>query len=105
MQPETRVVKAIVTALERAAPGVVCVKIHGSQYMPKGFPDLLIVLPGGETVYLEVKVPGRTDGPWDNGLQLAQIRWLWKLGETGARCSYADSPAGAVAFVLGRSHD
>lgn len=101
-QPETRVVAAIRRALE--AEGCIVVKIHGSQYMPEGFPDLLIVCPWGETVYLEVKVPGRTDGPWSNGLQPMQLRWLWKLGQAGARCSYADSPEGALAFVLGRSH-
>lgn len=97
-QPETRVVHAIRRMLEDA--GCVVVKIHGSQYMPEGFPDLLVVCPWGETVYLEVKVPGRTDGPWGNGLQPMQLRWLWQLGAQGARVSYADNPVSALRFVL-----
>lgn len=98
MGPESRLVGAIRRSLE--ARGCCVVKVHGSQYMPEGFPDLVIVLPGGETVYLEVKVPGRTDGPWRNGLAPMQLRWLWKLGELGARVSWAESVEQAVRFVF-----
>lgn len=98
-QPETRVVAAIVRMLEAA--DCVVVKMHGSAYMPGGFPDLLIIRPDGETVYLEVKVPGRTDGPAGVGLAAAQLGWLWRLGRQGCRVGWADSPASARWVLLG----
>lgn len=113
MQPETLVVKKIRAALE--ARGALVVKIHGSQYMPEGFPDLIVVLPPrlrwldagspagwlpGESVFIEVKTPGRSDGPWACGVSLMQLRWLWKLGAQGARCTIAESAAEAVAFCF-----
>lgn len=100
MQPESVVVARIRRALE--ARGCLTVKMHGSRFMPEGFPDLLVVLPGGETVYLEVKVPGRTDGPWGCGLSAMQLRWLWKLGAQGCRVSFADSATDAIAFCIGQ---
>lgn len=97
-QPETVVVGSIRRALE--ARGCLVVKMHGSAFTRKGFPDLLVVLPGGETAYLEVKVPGRTDGPAGNGLSALQVRWLRVLAEQGARCGHASSVAEALE-VLG----
>ena len=100
MQPESRVVRDIRKALE--ARGCIVVKVHGSRYMPLGFPDLLVVVPGGETCYLEVKVPGRTDGPWGCGVDVAQLRWLWKLGAAGSRVGVVDDDRGALALVFDR---
>lgn len=98
-QPESVVVAAIVRALE--ARGCIAVKMHGSQYMPKGFPDLLVVKPGGAMVLLEVKVPGRTDGPAGNGLAAVQLAWLWRLAVQGASCGHADDVPGALLVVFG----
>lgn len=98
-QPESRVVKRISDALEDR--GCIVVKIHGSQYMPKGFPDLLVVKPGGAVVLLEVKVPGRTDGPAGNGLEAVQLAWLWRLAMQGASCGHADDVPGALLVVFG----
>jgi hypothetical protein len=96
-QPESRLVDKIRRRLEQA--GCVVVKIHGSQYMPEGFPDLVVVRPDGVTCYLEVKVPGRTDGPAGVGLSAMQLRWLWKLAAQGACCGVVMSVAEAEQVV------
>lgn len=98
-QPETQVVNAIRRELERR--GCVVVKMHGSAFSRKGFPDLLVVRGDGVTVYLEVKVPGRVDGPAGNGLSALQLRWLRVLEGQGAPVGWADSVDGAVAVVFG----
>jgi hypothetical protein len=96
-QPESRLVEKIRSALE--GRGCVVVKIHGSRYMPEGFPDLVVVLPGGSVAFVEVKVPGRVDGPAGVGLSAMQLRWLWKLGSQGAVVGWADTVEDAVSIV------
>lgn len=107
-QPESRLVERIRAALE--AHGCVVVKIHGSRYMPEGFPDLVVVCGpdtvgaageslAGRTAFVEVKVPGRVDGPAGVGLSAMQLRWLWKLGAQGAVVGWASSPAEAEHVV------
>lgn len=97
--PETRIVKKITEALE--ARGCIVVKIHGSAYMPKGFPDLVVVRPDGVTAYVEVKQPGRTDGPQGNGVTMKQCEWLWRLGEQGCIVGWAASVSEALGVVFG----
>lgn len=94
MGPETRVVHAIRAALELR--GCIVLKLHGNRYMPSGVPDLLIARPDGCTVWLEVKQPGRTDGPQGDGLSALQHRWLAKLGALGVPCGHAESVAEAL---------
>lgn len=96
-QPETTVVNSIRRALE--ARGCLVVKMHGSAFSRKGFPDLLVIRPDGVTCYLEVKVPGRTDGPAGNGLSALQLRWLRVLGEQGAIAGVADDVDSALAVL------
>lgn len=107
-QPESRVVDAIRRRLESA--GCIVVKIHGSRFMPEGFPDLVVVCGpdtvgaagedvAGRVAFVEVKVPGRTDGPGGCGLSTMQLRWLWRLGSQGAVCGVASSPAEAEHVV------
>ncbi len=97
--PETLLVGEIRQSLEAA--GCIVLKIHGSKYMPAGFPDLVVVRPDGRTVFVEVKIPGRTDGPAGIGLSAIQMSWLWRLGVQGASCGWVDSVAGARSLVLG----
>lgn len=99
-QPETVVVRAIRRAL--VARGCEVVKMHGSQYMPEGFPDLLVIRPDGVVAFVEVKVPGRTDGPAGNGLSRMQLWWLLKLAVAGHRCGSADCAADAELVAWGR---
>ena len=49
-----------------------------------GVPDRLVILPGGETVYIEVKRPGGKTTP-------LQDRHLRILREQGCRCYVVDS--------------
>lgn len=97
VQPETKVVNAIAARLERA--GCICVKMHGSAYSSRGFPDLLVIRPDGLTIYLEVKVPGRTDGPAGNGMSAAQVGWARKLARQRAPWGVADNPDDASRIV------
>lgn len=92
--PETRLVGRIGDALE--ARGCIVVKIHGSRFMPKGFPDLVVVRPDGTTCFVEVKQPGRTDGPAGDGVSAIQLSWLWRLGAQGTPVGYADSVEDAM---------
>lgn len=108
-QPESLVVSAIVHALggrdgmgtgSNPGRGCLCVKMHGSVYSRTGFPDLVIIRPDGVTVYLEVKVPGRTDGPLRNGVEPAQLSWGRRLRKRGAIWGWADSVASAISVVF-----
>ena len=105
-QPETNVSNAIRRRLGGpkmdGTGGLRCitVKMHGSAYTRKGFPDLLVVRPDGVTVYLEVKVPGRTDGPEGDGLSPLQLRWQRELAKRGAIVGHADSIESALEVVF-----
>lgn len=98
--PESKVVKACRLALE--ARGCIVVKMHGNQYMPEGFPDMLVVRPDGQIALIEVKQPGRTDGPAGDGLAALQLRWLRELACRGAICGSCDSANDAVRIAFGR---
>lgn len=98
MASETVLVGKIRKALE--AQGCIVVKMHGSRFMPEGFPDLVVIGPDGSTCFLEIKVPGRTDGPESNGLSAMQLWWLRKLSDQGARCGHADSVEAAIGIVF-----
>jgi hypothetical protein len=54
-QPESRLQREIQTAVKRR--GAFCFKIHGSEYMMAGLPDLIICY-RGRFIGLEVKMPG-----------------------------------------------
>lgn len=97
--PETKVTKKIKLALEKR--GAIVVKLHGNQYTRAGFPDLLVIAPGGRVAFVEVKVPGRTDGPAGNGLSALQVRWLSRLSGMGHRAGHAATPDEALAVVFG----
>lgn len=107
VQPETKVVDAIRTHLGgksgmgKGGLGCVVVKMHGSAFSRDGFPDLLVIRPDGVTVYVEVKVPGRTDGPLGNGVEPAQLAWGRRLSRQGAVWGWATSAAEAEALVFG----
>lgn len=97
-QPESLVVGAIGRRLESL--GCLVVKMHGSAFSSRGFPDLLVIRPDGLTVYVEVKVPGRVDGPAGNGLSAAQVSWGRRLRRVGAPWGWADSPDAAELLVF-----
>lgn len=57
-QPEAHISRAIQKALR--AQGIFCFKVHGSEYMPAGLPDIIACV-DGIFVGFEVKVPGKRD--------------------------------------------
>ena len=70
--------------------GCYTLKIHGSAYMPAGFPDLLVINKG--RVYcIEVKVPGKNATP----LQEERMR---QLREHGCPCTVARSVEDVEVF-------
>lgn len=97
-QPESLVVDAVARRLERR--GCLCVKMHGSAFSSRGFPDLLVVRADGLTVYLEIKVPGRTDGPAGNGMSAAQVGWARRLARQEAPWGVADNADDAERIVV-----
>lgn len=97
-QPETIVVGAVSRHLEKL--GCLVVKMHGSAFSRKGFPDLLVIRPDGVTVYLEVKVPGRRDGPLQNGVSAAQLSWGRKLRRANATWGWAATPEESARVVF-----
>lgn len=101
-QPESIVVGAVSRRLERE--GCLVVKMHGSAFSSRGFPDLLVVRSDGLTVFLEVKVPGRTDGPAGNGMSAAQVSWARRLARLGAPWGVCDNPDEASRIVHGAKY-
>lgn len=55
-QPEARISRAILKAFRIA--GIYCFKVHGSEYMVAGLPDIIACV-DGIFVGFEVKVPGK----------------------------------------------
>lgn len=110
-QPETLVVGAIRRHLGgpkgdgRGGLGCLVVKMHGSAFSREGFPDLLVIRPDGLTVYVEVKVPGRVDGPLGNGVSAAQASWGRRLRRQRARWGWADCPEAAERLVFPERFD
>lgn len=100
MQPESVVAKACADHLRKL--GCIVVKMHGDQYMPEGFPDLLVIRPDGQAAFVEIKVPGRTDGPAGDGLAALQLRWLLRLACLGAIAGSATSAKESELIVFGR---
>lgn len=57
-QPESRLSRKIQTAIR--ARGYFCFKVHGSEFMMAGLPDI-IVCAAGLFIGLETKMPGKRD--------------------------------------------
>jgi Holliday junction resolvase len=57
-QPEAKLSRKIMNALR--AEGYFCFKVHGSEYMMAGLPDI-IVCAKGYFIGLETKMPGKRD--------------------------------------------
>lgn len=108
-QPETVVVGAIRRHLggrdgmgvgDDPGLGCIVVKNHGSEFAREGYPDLTVVRPDGLVVFIEVKVPGRTDGPLHNGVSAMQFKWGRRLLKQGARWGWATNPHEAEKLVF-----
>lgn len=57
-----------------------------------GVPDRIVILPNGQTVYVEMKAPGKL-------LQPLQVHWAKKLTKLGHRVYKIDSPKGIEKFI------
>lgn len=69
--------------------GFLCLKLTPST---PGVPDRLVVLPGGVSVFVEVKAPGCSP-------RAAQRHWHAVLADMGHRVCVVDHPAAARALV------
>jgi hypothetical protein len=58
----------------------------------RGVPDRIVLLPGVQTVFVELKAPGKT-------LEPLQIRWAFILKALGYKHYVIDSQAGIDQFV------
>jgi hypothetical protein len=76
VKPETVIENKVVHWAE--SRGLVAIKLQATRGARTGWPDRLFVLPGGEHVYVEFKVPGAVPTP----LQLRRHEQLRALGAT-----------------------
>lgn len=58
----------------------------------RGVPDRIVILPGGQTVFVEMKAPGKP-------LEPLQIRWASILKRMGHRVYKIDSAEGIEKFI------
>lgn len=58
----------------------------------RGVPDRIVILPGGRTVYVEMKAPGKP-------LEPLQVRWAKILREMGHQVYKIDSNEGIDKFI------
>ena len=87
--PETLLTKKIVSALQ--AMGCMCIKFHASGFTIAGVPDL-IVMRGGETVWLEIKTPTGSCSKIQENRHIQMRRY-------GAKIAVVRSPEEAMEFV------
>lgn len=59
----------------------------------RGVPDRLVILPGGRTIYVELKAPGKPMRPM-------QKRWRRKLEELGHQHYKIDNETDVDRFIL-----
>ena len=87
--PETGLTKKIVSHLQGF--GCMCIKFHASGFTIAGVPDL-IVIRGGETVWLEIKTP-------TGKLSKIQEHRHIQMRRYGAKIATVRSPEEALEFV------
>jgi len=93
---ESRIVRTIldgVDARRRAGCPIKAVKFHGSRYVEAGTPDLHITV-AGRSVWIEVKVPGKTT-------TRLQRQRLAEWAAVGAVVGVAETVAQAQAIIDG----
>ncbi len=90
-QPETRVQQAIQKAIKPR--GWFVFKVHGSEYMMAGLPDLIICAEG-LFIGLEVKVPDKRDNT-----SARQDYVHEKIREAGGAAHVVCSPAEAIDLI------
>lgn len=88
-QPEARISRAILTELRAA--GIFAFKVHGSEYMMSGLPDVIACV-DGIFVGFEVKVPGKRNNTSDVQKQVHQLIKAAK-GYPFVVCSAAEAMA------------
>lgn len=91
MGPEKKVENEIKKYLDRI--GAYYVKIHGSAFMPAGTPDILVCLPGGKFMGIEVKKPG---GGVVSPLQALKLKIINNCGGIGIVAECVDDVKYAI---------
>ena len=90
-QPEAKLSRKIMEALR--LEGYFCFKVHGSEYMMAGLPDI-IVCAEGLFIGLETKMPGKRDNTSPR-----QVRVHEQIREAGGSASVVCSVAEALRVV------
>ena len=90
-QPESRLQRKIQDAIK--AEGYFVFKVHGSEYMMAGLPDL-IVCADGLFIGLEVKLPSTR-----NNTSARQDYVHWLIKESGGVAQVVCSPAEAIKAI------
>lgn len=85
---ESAVEKKLKKKIEKL--GGLCLKFHPES--KSGMPDRLVILPGGQMYWVELKKPGEKARP----LQLKRKKQLEALG---CKCFIVDSPESLNAFI------
>ena len=74
MTPEGRLLKRVSEFARRE--GLTTLRLSFARGVVNGWPDLLLLIPGGRPIFLELKAPGKTPTP----LQILRISNLMEWG-------------------------
>lgn len=77
--------------------GASTVRLSFARGVARGWPDLLILLPGGQSMFMELKRPGAVPTP----LQLHRLESLRELGFKAIWTDNAHAARGAILEALG----
>lgn len=93
-RPEKKVDAAFVKALAKLGLGLRTIKLTTlGMYGQAGWPDRMVLCPGGKAVFVELKAPGKVP----TALQFERLDQLHALG---FRATWSDNGASAAEWVL-----
>src|SRR5579864_8277828 len=94
MTPEGRLLKKVVAFA--TAHGVAHLRLSFARGVATGWPDLLLLIPGGRPLLLELKRPGAVPSP----LQKHRLETLNGLGYAATWCDSFDQARAAITQAL-----
>lgn len=74
------------------ASGIICWRAGAGPYSTPGVADICGTMPGGRSIYVEAKRPGRYKNAAD-GLTPLQLKWLSRMKAQGALVIVTDNLA------------
>ena len=79
-----------------ATLGVIAIRMHMGAGIRTGWPDVLFLIPGGKSLFIEFKAPGKKA----TKLQKKRIRELERLGYDVCVCDSKDAAREAIARAV-----